>query len=103
MTYRLSIPTPLEGGIESHRYCGSILPQRQGSNYADHHRTNIDNENVNWLQLHYTATPALPNFLRVCVTVEVIWTTRQSGRSCTILYALPQLISLHVFEDDTVT
>ena len=27
---------------------------------------------------------------------------RQSGRSCTILHALPQLISLHVFEDDTV-
>ena len=27
---------------------------------------------------------------------------RQSGRSFTILYALPQLIRLHVFEDDTV-
>ena len=27
---------------------------------------------------------------------------RQSGRSCTIFHAPPQLISLHVFEDDTV-
>ena len=72
MTYRLSIPTPLEGGIESHRYCGSILLQRQGSNYADHHRTNIDNENGNGHQLCYTATSALPNFLRACVTVKVV-------------------------------
>ena len=34
MTYRLSIPTPLEGGIESHHHCGSILLQRLDSNFT---------------------------------------------------------------------
>ena len=63
---------PLRGAIESHRYCGSILLQRQGSNYADHYRANIDNENGNGHQLCYTATSALPNFLRACVTVKVV-------------------------------
>ena len=47
MTYRLSIPTPLEGGIESHHHCGSILLQRLDSNFTHHHRTNFDNENGN--------------------------------------------------------
>ena len=41
---------------------------------------------------------SLPAMLDSLLSSQV----RQSGRSCTILYALPQLISLHVFEDDTV-
>ena len=36
------------------------------------------------------------------MTVKVVMAIRQSGRSCTVVHALPQLISLHVFEDDTV-
>ena len=83
----------------SHHFCGSILLQRQGSNNADHHRTDFDNENGNGHELYYTAISALPNFLRACVTVKVVWAIRQSGRSCTVFHALPQLISLHVFED----
>ena len=41
---------------------------------------------------------SLPAILDALLSSQV----RQSGRSCTILHALPQLISLHVFEDDTV-
>ena len=41
---------------------------------------------------------SLPAILDSLLSSQV----RQSGRSCTILYALPQLINLHVFEDDTV-
>ena len=52
MTYRLSIPTPLEGGIESHHHCGSILLQRLDSNFTYHHRTNFGNENGNWYELY---------------------------------------------------
>ena len=44
--------------------------------------------------LHISLPAMLDSFLSSQV--------RQSGRSFTILYALPQLISLHVFEDDTV-
>ena len=36
------------------------------------------------------------------MTVKVVWAIRQSGRACTIFHELPQLISLHVFDDDTV-
>ena len=52
MTYRLSIPTPLEGGIESHHHCGSISLQRLDSNFTYHHRTNFDNETGNWYELY---------------------------------------------------
>ena len=50
MTYRLSIPTPLAGGIESHHHCGSILLQRLDSNFT--HQHNFDNENGNWYELY---------------------------------------------------
>ena len=76
MTYRLSIPTPLEGGIESHHHCGSILLQRLDSNYAYHHRTNFDNENGNWVRAVLSAIPTLPTFQRAGVTVKVVWAMR---------------------------
>ena len=63
--------------------------QRCGSCYID--KTSIQAASV---VLHISLPAILDSLL--CSQV------RQSGRSCTILHALPQLISLHVFEDDTV-
>ena len=101
MTYRLSIPTPLEGGIESHHHCGSILLQRLDSNFHHHHRTNFDNENGNWYELYCQL------FLLCLPFRELEWQSRlygwlESGWSCTIFFALPHLISLHIFDDNTV-
>ena len=52
MTYRLSIPTPREGGIKSHHHCGSISRQRLDSDFTSHHMTNCDNETGNWYELY---------------------------------------------------
>ena len=52
MTYRLSIPTPREGGIKSHHHCGSISLQRLDSDFTSHHMINCDNETGNWYELY---------------------------------------------------
>ena len=64
--------------------------QRCGSCYID--KTSIQAASV---VLHISLPATLDSL--ICSQV------RHSGRSCTIFHALPQwIISLHVFEDDTV-
>ena len=102
MTYRLSIPTPREGGIKSHHHCGSISLQRLDSDFTSLHMINCDNETGNWYELYYQ------RFL-ICLLIRELEQQQRItgdeilGDRALYFFVLQYLISLHVFDDDAVT
>ena len=95
-------PPHLGGEIDYSPLRWCILTGTDCRAYAERYRVNSSDA-----QLLLTRRPyrrPLSCYTSVCLQYWILFSSqvRQSGRSCTILYALPQLISLHVFEDDTV-
>ena len=94
-------PYPPCGGYWVTSPLRQYLTTEIGLQLTHHHRTNFDNENGNWYELYCQL------FLLCLPSRELEWQSRlygwlESGWSCTIFFVLPHLISLHVFDDDTV-